>query len=259
MAAASGPSSCHAQSVRALREVKVHIMSEQRYVSDELTHFVGRTLGSDDLRYELLVKILTSGWLIAPGTEDKDGPREDLTRHSYHWSAKLSDSEGLFRASAACFCDIPVADFGLHVKKYSRFAVAFKKTFLIAKGAAPVFYVPKGVRLHGRSRAEMLDELKDELRRVHPPVPQRAEFTFRPPNRSKMETFAEDIVLAFIKPFDEMKAEDDPDNYYMEREWRTLTSIKFRLADVRRVVIPEAYATRFRENVPMYMGQVTFL
>ena len=105
----------------------------------------------------------------------------------------------------------------------------------------------------------MLDELKEELERVHHTIPRGAELTFRPPDLSKMETFIEDIVLAFIKPFDEMRAEDDPGNYYMEREWRTLTSIKFRLADVRRVIIPDAYADRFRENVPMYTGQVTFL
>jgi hypothetical protein len=54
-------------------------------------------------------------------------------------------------------------------------------------------------------------------------------------------------------------AEDNPDNYYMEREWRTVQSIRFRLEDVQRVVIPAAYGKRLRENVPMYTGQVTFV
>jgi hypothetical protein len=70
----------------------------QRYVSDELTHFVGRALPDYEQQYDLLVKILTSGWLIAPGTEDEKGqPRENATRRSYHWGQKLSDAEGLFR------------------------------------------------------------------------------------------------------------------------------------------------------------------
>ena len=40
-----------------------------------------------------------------------------------------------------CFCDIPDSDLAIHVNKYSRFGLAFKKEFLIAKGACPVFYV----------------------------------------------------------------------------------------------------------------------
>src|SRR5689334_24442201 len=40
-----------------------------------------------------------------------------------------------------CFCDIPVEDLPLHMKKYSQFGLAFSKGFLIGKGATPVFYV----------------------------------------------------------------------------------------------------------------------
>jgi hypothetical protein len=40
----------------------------QRYVGDELTHFVGRALRPDeDAQYELLVKILSSGSLKMGG------------------------------------------------------------------------------------------------------------------------------------------------------------------------------------------------
>jgi len=38
----------------------------QRYVSKELTHFLGRSLANDDERYELLLKILKQGRLKAP-------------------------------------------------------------------------------------------------------------------------------------------------------------------------------------------------
>jgi hypothetical protein len=196
-------------------------MSTQRYVSDELTHFVGGKLPSDEERYALLVKILSSGWLIAPGTEDKDGPREGTVWHTYAWHRKVSDPEGLFSSSAVCFCDIPVADFGLHVKKYGGFGLAFSKTYLIEKGAAPVFYVPRGVRLFEKTRAEALDELAEEIRRIHPSIQKGEEFTFKHPEPSKLEKFLEDILLPYVKPFDEGKADDDPDNYYMEREWRT--------------------------------------
>jgi hypothetical protein len=79
------------------------------------------------------------------------------------------------------------------------------------------------------------------------------------PPLSKLQSFFEDLVLPFLKPFDETKVDDAPGNYYMEREWRTLKSIKFDLANVYRVILPEAYGHRFRNNVPMYVGQVTFM
>jgi hypothetical protein len=205
------------------------------------------------------VKILSTGWLIAPGTQNEDGsPNDGRISYRYNWSKKISDSEGLFSSSAVCFCDIPVADLGLHVRKYSRFGLAFTKTFLIDKGAAPVFYIPRGIRRFGVTRAEALDSLSGELQRLHPSPPPGA-VSWESPKRSLLETFFEDLVLPFLKPFDETRAEDDPDNYYMEREWRTLTSINFRLADVRRVILPEEYRSLLRENVPMFTGQVTFV
>jgi len=89
-------------------------MSVQRYVADELTHFVGREKTSEEEKYTLLVKILTTGWLIAPGTQNEDGsPNERSTFRRYDWSRRISDPKGLFQASAVCFCDIPVADLGL--------------------------------------------------------------------------------------------------------------------------------------------------
>ncbi len=229
----------------------------QRYVSDELTHFVGRQLAAEDERYDLLVKILTTGWLKGGGMDEGE-PVEGTVRFRYRWERKLSDPEGLFQASAVCFCDIPVADLSLHVRKYSRFALAFKKEFLIPKGAAPVFYVPRGSPLFGRTRAEILDEMGEELRQMHPPIPAGSR-EFRPPEPTRKDQFLERFVLSYVKPFDETKAEDDPDNYYMEREWRILSSVRFRLADVWRVILPEVYGERFRENVPMYKRQVAFV
>jgi hypothetical protein len=162
-----------------------------------------------------------------------------------------------------CFCDIPVPDLGLHVTKYSRFGLAFSKVFLIGKGAAPVFYVPRGVRRAGQSRAEALDDLRDELMQtltaIQQPGAPGEPPTWKGLERTKIQKFFEDIVLAFIKPFDETTADDHPDNYYMEREWRTVTSIAFDVSDVRRVIIPEEYRSRLRANAPMYTGQVTFV
>jgi Putative abortive phage resistance protein AbiGi, antitoxin len=108
----------------------------QRYVSDELTHFVGRTAKNDDERYEILVnRILKSGMLTYP-PHDVNRPRS----LALDFSQPLSTDQAL-QYEVVCFCDIPVADLAIHVRKYSKFGLAFKKEFLIARGACPVFYV----------------------------------------------------------------------------------------------------------------------
>ncbi len=107
----------------------------QRYVSNELSHFVGRGK-SEEEQYNLLVhKILKTGWLTYP-PHDPARPRS----LSVDFSKPISADEAL-KYEVVCFCDIPESDLAIHVKKYSRFGLAFKKEFLIAKGACPVFYL----------------------------------------------------------------------------------------------------------------------
>lgn len=65
-------------------------------------------------------------------------------------------------------------------------------------------------------------------------------------------------VFSFMKFFDAGKNEEDPDNYYMEREWRKWGNLQFTLEDVSRVILPKDYAARFRKDVPDYIGQITF-
>jgi len=45
----------------------------------------------------------------------------------------------------------------------------------------------------------------------------------------------------------------------MEREWRTRTHIQFTLDDVYRVILPERFKGRLRQNAPGYTGQITFV
>jgi len=110
-------------------------MSIQRYVSGELTHFVGRGL-SESEQYDLLVqKILKPGWLTYPPHDCSPdrSPAIDLSK-------TISNGQ-MIAHQVVCFCDIPVADFTLHMSKYSHFGIAFRKEFLIPLGANPVFYI----------------------------------------------------------------------------------------------------------------------
>ena len=46
----------------------------------------------------------------------------------------------------------------------------------------------------------------------------------------------------------------DDENYYMEREWRTIGKVDFEPAEIAKVVLPESFAERFRRQVSSIEG-----
>src|ERR1700722_13654645 len=110
------------------------MMHMQGYVSKELSHFVGKDLGEED-QYALLVKILKSGWLT-------HAPHDHTLARtvSLDLSKPMSTDEAV-KYQVVCFCDIPVANLSLHMRKYSTFGLAFTKQFVIGRGAWPVHYI----------------------------------------------------------------------------------------------------------------------
>jgi hypothetical protein len=74
----------------------------------------------------------------------------------------------------------------------------------------------------------------------------------------RLRRFIQNEVFSFIKVFDSSLSDDHPDNYYMEREWRVRGPVRFDLANVWRIIIPERYRDRLRQDLPEYTGQVTF-
>jgi hypothetical protein len=221
-------------------------MTRQRYISDELTHFVGSKLPPDD-RYGLLLKILNEGWLLAGGPE---GRRSEVGSAVKIDRDRPLSSNKMINPDMVCFCDIPVGDFAIHMEKYSRFGVAFSKKYLLEKkGAAPVHYVPLGQRSAGHTGQLAFDKLGKAVEGL--PRTDQASLL--------LMTSIQVNVLSFLQFFDASKAEDDPENYYMEREWRTLTSIQFRIEEVERIILPREYGRRLRDDVPSYSGQVAFV
>jgi abortive phage resistance protein AbiGi (putative antitoxin) len=110
--------------------------AHQRYVSSELSHFAGKGQ-PEDAQYDILVnKILKSGWITHGPNHDPHSSRGlgmDLSK-------PISTDEAL-KYQVICFCDIPEGDLEIHVNKYSKFGLSFKKDFLIDRGASPVFYI----------------------------------------------------------------------------------------------------------------------
>src|SRR5580698_4122832 len=109
-------------------------MEAQRYISRELTHFVGRSLASEEQQFDLLATILRSGELRAPRNPD-GSPKLGMTVHA---NAGEFSERKIHEVPAVCFCDIPIGDLYIHMEKYSGFGVAFEKRFLLGKGASPV-------------------------------------------------------------------------------------------------------------------------
>ncbi len=264
-------------------------MTLQRYVSGELTHFVGR--GSDDpeQQYRILVDaILKGGWLKhSPGAEAPLGPVEALEAGGLSMSIAPNDPDvppgESFRSQVVCFCDIPVEDLQIHVRKYSPFGLSFLKPFLVEKGANPVFYVasnsPALQMLAGRENepipgnsfpregtfrhnARAYNDLFHELTLGDAPRHDNGLLVGHPEQHMKTSTiqsFLNFYVFSFVKYFDDTTSDEDPENFYMEREWRVLGDVNFGLKDVYRVFLPSAYAERFRHDLPDYTGQVTFV
>jgi hypothetical protein len=74
-----------------------------------------------------------------------------------------------------------------------------------------------------------------------------------------VQFFLDYNIFSFLKVFDDSLPDEDPENFYMEREWRMLGNLRFAMDDVYRVILPQSFAKRLRKDVPTYTGQVTFV
>ena len=221
-------------------------MAHQRYVSNELTHFVGGGLKSHEERFNLLATILKTGVLHTQPSM-VDGPV------CFTWGFPISvDADEMFSAYCVCFCDIPLADLGIHIGKYGPFGIAFTKGFLVGKGASPVFYIAKDALSQGKYPAGRRFE---ELLTLATKVTNNGRGRGDPRD---LWTLMEWHLLTYLKPFDSQLVEEHKKNYYMEREWRVIGGFRFQVDDVARVIIPREFARKFREVMPEYIGQISF-
>ena len=264
-------------------------MTNQRYVSKELSHFLGRSLPDDEARYSLLVKVLQEGWLTHPPHNPNVSGSVKIDT-----SASLSNND-MYVPEVVCFCDIPVDDLTIHTRKYGKFGLTFSKATLLAKGANPVFYVASSCQVNDPPTVQQLDRLQSEaglslydaviaqldmrvevasvydegerqwrkLRYQLEQVIRRAETE---PGVSKEQrelwdfsSFLTYRFFSYLKFFDPAKDDEDDENYYMEREWRVVGNVQFQLQDVVRVLLPQRFGARLRDDIPGYTGQVTFL
>ena len=141
-------------------------MTNPAYVSDELTHFLGRALLDHQRRYTLLREVVRTGWLK---TSHRDQLGPGFVGQSDGQKA-LSGNDAI-KCTSVCFCDIPVKALAVHMKKYGPFGVAFAKQLLLRSGATPVHYVARNARHRGvgigpRTVGDWFDQLRKELQNI---------------------------------------------------------------------------------------------
>ena len=267
-----------------------------RYTSDLLCHFVGRSLKTDNERFDLLVKIIREKQLKV-NLNNPDHPSAS-TDSQY----KGENYGEVFRsADCVCFCDIPDDMLEIHTSKYSKFGMGFEKLFLSKQGARPVMYVPSGgvikelsptnspkscpmdyyIYLNNLSTSfipiiillNQNNPFKNQLNNILTKNKMLIDYVKLfdgqilkdfSANKTHQMLFGLTTALAtqnvYVKVFDETLDENDINNYYMEREWRCLYSIDFNLEDIKRIYLPsEGFVVRFKDELPEYHGEFFIL
>ncbi len=243
----------------------------QRYVSPDLTHFVGASLNSQRKQFALLKKIIRQGVLQARPRRKRMPP--NMFEREKDADRTLSSNEA-YKAPIICFCDIPLADLYLHMEKYSKFGIAFRKPFLTEHGASPVMYVPINARpslLHFHepkpdlpaptrgisSQKVAFDRFWKYLNSLHQKIQAHDDADLHR-EWQRVTEFMDASILSHLKFFDHRLYDDDKENYYMEREWRASKDVEFELTDIQRLIIPTAFSWRLRCAFPEYDGEILF-
>ena len=211
-----------------------------------------------------MVQILRQGELGRLLNRAGKGPEWVVAFRGQGVGTKLS-SNTKYSGQMVCFCDIPVDDLPLHMKKYSRFGLAFSKAFLIGKGATPVFYVSQESLIKNSwtvssvpeknrpwiSLKEVFDSYDEDWSQL---------LSIKPPNPLLLSLHLklQRLLDSQLKFFDNTKDEQDDEHYYMEREWRVMGTVPFTLDDVVRIILPPSFAKRFRQDFPEFYAQLTF-
>jgi hypothetical protein len=226
----------------------------EAYVADVLSHFVGHGHVTDDAHnWSTLQAILDSGELLAGGEHGAGvslrsiNPGESLT------------SNKRYLPSMVCFADIPAGALDLHVAKYGKFGVAFDRQWLVDRGTRPVTYVPLGVRSTVFSQLPTLnEEWEDLMTTLDWAVFRNFGGRTKAPDDTQQERIEEfiDGQRSYLKFFDPSLPQDHIDNYYLEREWRAVTGIDFRLGDIAALYVPAGWGRTAQRRYPELRGRI---
>ena len=233
------------------------------YTSSHFFHFVGGPSPSEhEKNFNTLLAILRSKTIRGSAGGDGWGP----IQYMFDPEGKLID-ETLVNPGIVCFCDIPEDSLQIHRSKYGEFGIALKRDYLINRGLRPVMYFPtrpddatsvqgsealRDIEVFFRSLRKYADdhEFASSSRTMAQPAESSEELL-----KGALSIIAMQFI-AFLKPFSSVLEDQDPDNYYLEREWRRLGNMKFDFDNVERVVVAEGFVEPLLEEFPQLEGKV---
>ncbi len=274
-------------------------MSESTYTSNLLCHFVGRSMKTDIERFELLISIIRGKKLLANVSDPQkltshyqsgyqcehagevfgkcdcvcfcDIPDSSLGIHTNKYSKFGIGFEKTF-----------IAEQGAHPVMYIP-----KNYRIVERGDGtkegqsssprnPMEYFPYLLKVTvnllplmelGYIRVDLLQQenllrqsgLENHLNLFDDNV--RTEFF-----SGKYHSLIYNILqgagnqMAYIKLYDATLPDEDPNNYYMEREWRSLKNIVFSIDNIKTIYLPSTnYRDNFLQEFPEYTGTFYFL
>lgn len=149
----------------------------------------------------------------------------------------------------SCLCDIPFKDLRIHTSRYGEFGIAFAKNEAIAQGCFnPVWYV--------HHKHPLFDMAESLLEIFDPTNDQESN-----PNKALdgylrlIGTFAKrGNLTSNVKLGDKRLDDNQLNNFYYEREWRSTIPWNFKKGDVLAVMVSnESYAQLFKKHLE-YIG-----
>jgi abortive phage resistance protein AbiGi (putative antitoxin) len=223
-------------------------MNRSGYVTDDLVHFVGARAPGDDARNWNVLKTIVRNCEILAGGEHPRG----ATVLRRNLGERLS-SNTRYLPAVTCFADIPHDQLEVHTRKYGRFGIALPKSLLIPQGVRAVFYLPRragsGVMATQPTVEEEWDELAPLVERSVIPM-FGGHTAAEPGDQMRIDEWIEFGVLAFVKFFDDRLEREDPENFYMEREWRSVSGIEFKQDDVAALFVASGWQREAAQEFP---------
>jgi hypothetical protein len=229
-------------------------------------HFVGHATPDNDVKnFETICKVHTDCCISHKphgSTPGKISYTVDIDKRLF--------SEELIVPTVTCFADIPELSLAVHVTKYGRFGLGFSRHFLTYKGARPVTYIPlRDDVFQGIFGCALLQDIEAVYKGFLALYETKITNTAKQMSRSLgvipsteeetligIKSVIEKDFLAFLKPFNSQLDASDPQNYYMEREWRKFANLQFSFNDVRKVYVAQGYKDSLARMFPALVSPI---
>lgn len=251
-------------------------MNDQKYISSTLYHFVGRNADGKEACFEILRKVLDEQVLKF----DPLGKYPDAV--PTFLNETIESFGEISNIPAVCFCDIPFTELAIHTDKYSKYGLGFKKDALLPKGVRPIWYIPKGgysaIATSESIESRFPKELKQlfettstVIRKLWEDVPdstiEKNQLSADPEVQRCLELlnsthfFLLAEIAWYFKFYDSSLSNEDPKNYYFEREWRKVNgNVDFEYDEIEEIVIPtKDYVPNLNDAYPNLSDRVRVL